>query len=1050
MTDVTYIFTPLSYTTSVDWSNPSIWAGGIVPNASNAAVEILASTLAPNGPAYYSTITVSNGESYSVDSLSLASNELAIQGSLSVAGMLTIQQDAVQPTALGVSGTLSAGSIINDGQVNGGGLIQVSGSTTNNSIIGGAGLSLTTGALSNSGTLAAILGDFTVNVTPGGFSNLSASTLTGGTYTADSGTLYLNVGGVIVTDAADIALKVYSTPGVIESFNPMTGQYVQLQSTLQTIAQSGTLSLSGVNYNWGPLQVNGQLDLSNTIFTSSQLVVGVGGQIAGSATTIASPVQNSGVIEAGGSQSAYLNIASSVTGPGSLVIGAGTFGSAEHFPFIPYPDTLELSAPETENVTFSNNIGILTLDNPSGFTGSITPSTSGPSQSPGDQIVLDGLSLSNLQSYSYAANAAGGVLILHEASGTFTQNFQGNFNANSFQFAAGQQSQTTGLPSLQITVSDLPPVTTLSNTQLVAELYIGYFDRAPDPTGLIFWLNSLSQGVSLATVANDFANAIESTTVYPFLLNPTAAGYSAFITSVYENILNRTTDAAGAAFWLNQLQTGDTTPGGFILAIEDSVNMQSGTADALTLENKTAVAVDYYTRISAADVPFNGVYAVLDNVTSNSASVLTAEAVTTAIIACGTAATIDFEINLPVEQSATFNAVSQPNYINHLIVVNPDIAQLTATGYDSVYIVASGGPAIIEYPPLTSFKPSSFAANPGGAETLNLTGTSAIITDALNLSGTTTTINDTDTNFVTIFSASAEVINAASSGGLVMLGPDTNYAGTVGDAITGSSIAANVLIGSPANDLITASNVGGDKISTDGGADIVNLNVHSQSDTIYFVAYSLTTVGITGFQYIPFGQIVDGNDETQSGFWGLPPAGSGSAGPPTSSTSVDQSVMTGFNSGPASNADVLQFSISTWTTGSIDAGLTSGDGHTVVSGATLIDLATTGATLSTTANVIEITDSTFSNAASLATALSTTYGLTFGGTGVSAGKDAHMLFLYNDASGNAHIADVDFENSANASAATTTTAVSHIVASDMVELAGVSMTSLAGNNVHLV
>jgi hypothetical protein len=69
---------------------------------------------------------------------------------------------------------------------------------------------------------------------------------------------------------------------------------------------------------------------------------------------------------------------------------------------------------------------------------------------------------------------------------------------------------------------------------------------------------------------------------------------------------------------------------------------------------------------------------------------------------------------------------------------------------------------------------------------------------------------------------------------------------------------------------------------------------------------------------------------------------------------------------------------------------------------------------------------------------------------VIAGKDAHMLFLYNDASGNAHIADVDFENSANASAATTTKAVSHIVASDMVEVAGVSMTSLTANNIHFV
>ncbi len=68
-----------------------------------------------------------------------------------------------------------------------------------------------------------------------------------------------------------------------------------------------------------------------------------------------------------------------------------------------------------------------------------------------------------------------------------------------------------------------------TNAQLIAELYIGYYDRAPDPTGLNFWLYSLNQGVSLATIANDFANSGETTAVYPFLLNPTAAGYSALL-----------------------------------------------------------------------------------------------------------------------------------------------------------------------------------------------------------------------------------------------------------------------------------------------------------------------------------------------------------------------------------------------------------------------------------------------------------------------------------------------------------------------------------------
>jgi hypothetical protein len=106
--------------------------------------------------------------------------------------------------------------------------------------------------------------------------------------------------------------------------------------------------------------------------------------------------------------------------------------------------------------------------------------------------------------------------------------------------------------------------------------------------------------------------------------------------------------------------------------------------------------------------------------------------------------------------------------------------------------------------------------------------------------------------------------------------------------------------------------------------------------------------------------------------------------------------------------------------------------------------------LSAAANVFEITGTNFANAAALATALSTSYGLIFSGTGVAAGKDAHMLFLYSDASGNAHIADVDFENAPNTAAATSTAAIGHIVASDMVELLGVSATGIAASNIHLV
>ena len=174
----------------------------------------------------------------------------------------------------------------------------------------------------------------------------------------------------------------------------------------------------------------------------------------------------------------------------------------------------------------------------------------------------------------------------------------------------------------------------LSNEDLVSEVYIGYYNRAPDQGGMSFWLNSMANGATLTQVANAFANSSELTAVYPFLSNPNLANASNFVTQVYSNLLNRAPDNPGLQFWSQELQSGAVTPGGFILAIEQSVNQQTGTADAMTLGDKLTVAVDYVTRISAAGVPFSetSAHGCLAPVTSDSSTIATGEAVTTAYI----------------------------------------------------------------------------------------------------------------------------------------------------------------------------------------------------------------------------------------------------------------------------------------------------------------------------------------------------------------------------------------------------------------------------------
>jgi Domain of unknown function (DUF4214) len=176
----------------------------------------------------------------------------------------------------------------------------------------------------------------------------------------------------------------------------------------------------------------------------------------------------------------------------------------------------------------------------------------------------------------------------------------------------------------------------------ITELYIGYYDRAPDTVGGEFWLiaflSAVGPGVDptleLTTLANDFANSSESTAIYPFLTLPNPANAASFVTQVYANLLNRAPDAPGLAFWTVELQSGAVTPGGFIITVEASVNMQVGTADALTLANKITVAEDYIARITAADVTYThaSAFGALVPVTNDPATVALGEGVTTAFL----------------------------------------------------------------------------------------------------------------------------------------------------------------------------------------------------------------------------------------------------------------------------------------------------------------------------------------------------------------------------------------------------------------------------------
>jgi hypothetical protein len=126
---------------------------------------------------------------------------------------------------------------------------------------------------------------------------------------------------------------------------------------------------------------------------------------------------------------------------------------------------------------------------------------------------------------------------------------------------------------------------------LITQLYIGYFDRAPDPEGLAFWIGVLEGGLSLEAIALDFSGQAETQATYDFFdtsgpeTPSDPADVEAFITAIYDNLFDRAPDPEGLAFWTAVLQDGYSV-GAFILAIIDGASV----ADQGILDNKIEVA----------------------------------------------------------------------------------------------------------------------------------------------------------------------------------------------------------------------------------------------------------------------------------------------------------------------------------------------------------------------------------------------------------------------------------------------------------------------------
>jgi hypothetical protein len=107
-------------------------------------------------------------------------------------------------------------------------------------------------------------------------------------------------------------------------------------------------------------------------------------------------------------------------------------------------------------------------------------------------------------------------------------------------------------------------------------VYQAAFNRVPDNGGLKYWIAQMDAGMNQVEVAARFVDSVEFRALYG--TNPTNAE---FLTRLYSNVLHRTPDPAGYAWWLGELDAGRYNKITALASFSESPENQTGVLNAI-------------------------------------------------------------------------------------------------------------------------------------------------------------------------------------------------------------------------------------------------------------------------------------------------------------------------------------------------------------------------------------------------------------------------------------------------------------------------------------
>lgn len=310
---------------------------------------------------------------------------------------------------------------------------------------------------------------------------------------------------------------------------------------------------------------------------------------------------------------------------------------------------------------------------------------------------------------------------------------------------------------------------------LVQSIYISYFGRPADTFGLANFsaqldalhapttVNGLTAAYSttpaLKSLIDSFGSSAESTSLY-------GTDTVAFVSAIYNNVLNRAPDFDGLVFWVTEINAGHLTKANASLAImAGAINNTTaqGVIDAQVLANKVTIATNFTTSIDtgAELAAYNG----------NAAAAVARDmlkSVTSTTVPATFQATVDATLLQLVNGSTVGATIALTSGIDNVV---------GTSGNDTFNAVPTGA--------LNSASFTSLDSINGGAGNDTLIITSVTDLDLASAAGATVTGVENVT-----LASSGQIINADVSGwtGLTNL----TLSSTQGTFVTGAAATTNV------------------------------------------------------------------------------------------------------------------------------------------------------------------------------------------------------------------------------------------------------------------